>query len=135
METDTSPTVEKPEFKFRWFQYRLRPLFLLTLLVAIGMSYVAVTIRGQRRQKVAATAIQKAEGTVEPEPTWLGRLLRDDSLVNLTAVDLSRKSTTDAGLAHLQGLSQLQGLDLRDTKVTDEGVQKLQQALPNGKIM
>lgn len=33
-----------------------------------------------------------------------------------------------------KGLSQLEELDLKDTKFTDEGVKKLRQALPNCKI-
>ena len=81
METDSSPAVEKPVPKLRWFQYSLRSLFLLTLLVAIGMSYVAVTMRNQRKQKAAAEAIEKAGGKTQSKPTWLGTLLRDDSLV------------------------------------------------------
>jgi hypothetical protein len=35
---------------------------------------------------------------------------------------------------NLKGLTQLQILDLQRTKVTDAGVAKLQQALPNCKI-
>jgi hypothetical protein len=41
---------------------------------------------------------------------------------------------TDAGLEHLKALRQLQRLDLKETKVTADGVKKLQQALPNCKI-
>ena len=37
----------------------------------------------------------------------------------------------NAGLVHLKGLSQLRGLRLPGTKVTDAGVAKLKQALPN----
>ena len=89
METDSLPTAEKKQPKLRWYQYSLRSLFLLTLLVAIGMSWLAVTMRNQRKQKAAAEAIEKAGGTVKSEPTWLGKLLRDDSLVSVTAVVLS----------------------------------------------
>ena len=74
MEIEALPTAEPP--KLRWFQYRLRSLFLLTLLVAIGMSWVAVTMRKQRKQKAAAEEIEKLGGTVDSEPTWLGKLLR-----------------------------------------------------------
>lgn len=59
METAPSPTTEKPP-KLRWYQWRLRSMFILTLLVAIGMSYVAVEMRGQRKQHQAAEAITKA---------------------------------------------------------------------------
>ena len=52
----------------------------------------------------------------------------------LWGLDLFDAQVTDAGLVHLKGLTQLQELYLVDTKVTDEGVKKLQQALPNCKI-
>jgi hypothetical protein len=158
MKTDSLPTTEQKPPKLRWCQWRLRSLFLLTLLVGIGMGWLTVTIQGQRRQDVVAQAIWKAGGIVKSEPTWLGKLLRDDSLVNVTAVALIGEPTTDdglenlqglsqlqdlwldstqvtdVGLMHLQGLSQLRKLTLSRTKVTDEGVNKLQQALPNCKI-
>ncbi|NLE37776.1 MAG: hypothetical protein GX621_07105 [Pirellulaceae bacterium] len=41
---------------------------------------------------------------------------------------------TDAGLEHLKGLTRLETLDLRDTPVTDEGVRRLQHALPDCRI-
>ena len=42
---------------------------------------------------------------------------------------------TDAGLEHLKGLMNLKKLDLRATNVSDEGVEKLKQALRNCKIL
>ena len=134
METDSLPTAEKKQPKLRWFQYRLRSLFLLTTLVAIGMSWLTVTMQNQRKQKAAAKAIEKVGGIVKLERTWLGKLLRDDSLVRVTDVFLSGTPDTNAALVHLQGLSQLQWLDLTGTKVTDQGVKKLQQALPKCNI-
>ncbi len=47
---------------------------------------------------------------------------------------LNETSITDAGLAHLSGLTNLRGLDLRGTRVTEEGVAQLQRALPNCRI-
>jgi hypothetical protein len=69
-------------------------------------------------------------------------------LKGLTDVRLLRLNTniTDAGLEHLKGMTNLQLLDLRgsntqyvevkfhSSSITDEGVKKLQQALPNCKI-
>jgi hypothetical protein len=139
----------------RRFQYRLRSLMLLAVAVAVACSWLAVEMKQERRQKAAADAIGRLGGKVKSELTWLGNLLRDDSLVSVTNVVLSGTPTTDAELVHLEGLSQLQVLSLDNTKVSDtglvhfqglsqlrllsvdntkvtnEGVRKLQQALPN----
>ena len=56
-------------------------------------------------------------------------------LRQLRHLDLNWTMITDAGLEHLSGLSQLQVLDLTATQVTDTGIKKLQQALPNCKII
>ena len=47
---------------------------------------------------------------------------------------LTGNRITDAGLEHLRTLAQLGVLDLGYARVTDEGVQKLQQALPKCEI-
>jgi len=145
--TVSKPQPAAPYPKLRWYQFRLRSLFILTLLVAIGMSYVTVTMRDCRKQKAAAEAIERTGGWVESEPTWLGRLLRDDSLLRVTKItrfswergtddvwvhlqglsqlqelSLGNANITDAGMIYLRGLSQLQTLRLDDTKVTDAGL-------------
>jgi hypothetical protein len=40
METDSLPAAETKPPKLRWYQWRLRSLFLLTLLVAVDMSWL-----------------------------------------------------------------------------------------------
>jgi hypothetical protein len=59
--------------------------------------------------------------------------LRD--LPALANLDLGSLNVTDTGLECLKGLTQLKVLDLLNTKVTDKGVKRLQQALPNCRIM
>jgi hypothetical protein len=125
MEIDSSRTAEKQPPKLRWHQYRLRSLFVLTTLVAVACSWLTVTMQNERKQKAAAEAIEEAGGTVVSEPTWLAKLLRDDSLVSVTGVDLFGQSTTDTVLVHLQGLGELQWLSLQYTKVTDAGLAHL----------
>lgn len=147
METSlyTNPT-QPAKPKLRWFKFRLRSLFILAALVAIVCSWLAVTIQNQRKQKALADAIEKLGGIVSSEPTWLGKLFRNNSLVRVTSVTLvglsvcddefmhlqglnhvlglwlSDTNITDAGLVHLQGMSQLQVLGLRNTQVTDAGL-------------
>ncbi len=55
-------------------------------------------------------------------------------LVNLTYLNLYGAAVTDAGLAQLTGLKNLRNLYVWQTKVTDEGIQKLKQALPGVNI-
>ncbi len=49
-------------------------------------------------------------------------------------MSVDERQVKDAGLEHLKGLMQLKKLVLHDTKVTDKGVKRLQEALPNCKI-
>jgi hypothetical protein len=44
---------------------------------------------------------------------------------------LGETRVTDAGLEHLKGLIGLEFLHLRNTNVTQEGVEELKKALPN----
>jgi Leucine-rich repeat (LRR) protein len=55
-------------------------------------------------------------------------------LSNLQKLYLRSTKITDAGLVHLKGLTKLQTLVLSETKVTEAGVAELQKALPNCKI-
>jgi hypothetical protein len=132
MQPIPSPTAAQKPQKLRWFQWRLRSLFVLTLLVAIGMSWLTVTIQCQRKQKAAAEIITNGGGTVSSRPTWLGKLLRDDSLIAVTVVNLSgvefvggKPPTTDDVMPYLEGLDQLQELLLDETQVTDAGLAHL----------
>jgi hypothetical protein len=64
---------------------------------------------------------------------WFGRL---ENLVAAMDAHCSDSPTkvTDVGLKHLTGLTNLRSLSLINTKVTDEGVEKLQKALLNCRI-
>jgi hypothetical protein len=48
----------------------------------------------------------------------------------LKELRLAGTRITDAGLAHLRGLKQLEQLDASGTQVTPEGLKKLRAALP-----
>jgi len=55
-------------------------------------------------------------------------------LKQLQRLSLAGSSLGDAGIKHLEGLTNLQWIDLRNTKVTASGVAALQKALPQCKI-
>ena len=58
--------------------------------------------------------------------------LRDKAA--LKQLGLIRTQISDAGLKHLAGLRQLESLYIAQTQVTDDGVRKLQDALPECRI-
>jgi Leucine-rich repeat (LRR) protein len=122
METGSLPTAEQKPPKLPWYQWRLRSMFILMTLVAVACSWLTVTIRAQKRQYEAAADIKKAGGTVMSEQTWLGKVLRDDTLVNVTDVNFYGKAITDAELEQIKGLSQLRQLNLSCSKITDAGL-------------
>jgi hypothetical protein len=58
----------------------------------------------------------------------------DETLPRVDLLVLSSDQVTDASLTHLEQLKHLKWLKLCDTKVTKEGLKKLQKALPNCSI-
>jgi hypothetical protein len=52
----------------------------------------------------------------------------------LRSLNLRDTQITDEGLQHIKALKRLEWLDVRGTQITDDGLQKLQAALPNCEI-
>ena len=132
----------RPGFRLR-FQFSIRSLLLLTVVVAVACSWLAAEMERARKQRETVEEIEKAGGTVsydyqlDPYGDWDTRcqatgtsrgcekLLGDDLFVNVTEVSFAKSAISDAGLEHLKGLTQLQRLDLRGTKVSDAGLEHL----------
>ncbi len=137
-----------PEHKLRWYQYKLSSLFILTTLVALPCSWYATQMDNAAKRRKAIAEIIELGGRVKyydatipytnGEPprwySWLRKLQGDEHLGNAVYVDLEGRPITDAGLEHLKGLTNLELLVLGDTQVTDEGIKKLREALPNCNI-
>lgn len=145
-------TTRKPR---RWFQFRLRTLLVLMLLVCIGMGWLGVKMQKVRKQRAAIEAIERLGGSVHwsstdvPEESagqvWLRKLLGDDffaypedveinndaameyptELTHVTILQVFGSDITDAGLNHLQCLPQLEELWFADTRVTGNGLRHL----------
>jgi Leucine-rich repeat (LRR) protein len=118
--------------KRRWLQISLRAVLVLVTLLCVGLS---LWVGPAERQRRAVAAIDKFGGSVrygelaagERFPvTFLRRWLSPDYFDEVEEVDLTGTQVTDAGLAHLQGLTGLQGLWLINTQVTDAGLAHLQ---------
>ena len=88
----------------------------------------------QISERVAVAKIESMGGMVQYHSTRASTSARLTRWVPHPFRKVREVVSTDAGLEHLKGLSNLQELYLGKTQVTDEGIKKLQQALPNCEI-
>jgi hypothetical protein len=88
---------------------------------------------------VAVEAIEGLGGLVLYDYHYTERrqpaLLGGDFFCDVWMADLGHTQIGDDGLKHLSGLTELKSLSLNGTQVTDQGIKKLQQALPNCNIV
>ena len=127
-------------FRLR-FQFSIRTLLALPLVVAVLCGWLATEMKQARKQREAAEELRKAGGDVlysyqldpsgtqtpsaiPPEPSWLRALLGDDFFANVPCAAFDELSG-DAGLEHLRPFTHLQVLYLNNTKVTDAGLENL----------
>ncbi len=122
------------------FQFGIRALLVLTLVVAILCSWLATEMKQARKQQTAAQAVVDARGNVmydyqrdrydttsrPPTAVWLRALLGDDFFVSVAAVDFSSVGVSDDELACIKGLNRLPKLVLTGTEVGDAGLQHLE---------
>ena len=148
------PQPAVPKQKLRWYQYRLRSLLVFVLFVSIalsGISWLRVKMQKAKRQRNAVETVYFLRGTVvydfeldgagnvvpgavPPGLPSLRKLLGNDFFADVVRVSFNGSKVGDGELEDLKCLKRLQVMDLTGTNVTDEGVKKLQQELPNCKI-
>ena len=121
------------------FQFTIRSLLGLTVVVALPCSWLAIERERARKQKVAVDTVYSCHGSVDwdpqpvswgpspSEPAWLRILLGDEFFRFESCVRFNYNSDTDAGLVSLRDLSQLQELCLTETKITDAGMEHLKE--------
>jgi hypothetical protein len=129
-----------PKRRLRWYQYSLRSLFVLTVLVAIGGSWFAWKKQQVERERVAAKVFKELGGSVDynwgyfakarpntqpPGPAWLRGWLGDDFFAHVVFLNLHSCPVADADLEHLRDLPRLEIVYLDYTKVTDAGLENL----------
>ena len=109
----------------------------MVLMLVLG--WLGMKVKQARNQREAANAIEKLGGSVGWPPSggmvrtavaWVGKLFGEDLPGDVTSVVLRGTQVSDAGLAHLRGLTQLWHLDLNKTQVTDAGAGSAQRRVP-----
>lgn len=146
MTTEPTPT------RRRWFQFRSRTLFVVTIVVSLGSAW-AIKVRriAERRDAFISAGLMFSVREDSYQPLWhlilFGMDVRfaariwgdstttDDGLVHLRELThlhslyLSGDQVTDSGLSHLKGLTQLEILSLGGTQLTDDGVANLKRLI------
>jgi hypothetical protein len=124
---------------FRWrFQFSIRSLLVLAVVVAVPCSWFAVEIKKAERQRAAKAAFQRFPGYVMhdyeraavqpawPAPPWLCRSLGDDFFAPIEFVCLGcDKRFTDADMEYLDSLPGLRMLRLGGANISDVGLRHL----------
>ena len=101
--------------------------------VALVSNPVEITILpGKPQPKLAE--VHPDERDAAAALRQFGAILAADAQGRIRSVRLSRTGVTDAGLGHLTGLKKLRALMIENAHVTDEGIEGLEQALPETKF-
>ncbi len=135
-------TDQPPKPRRRWFQFSMRSLLIVVTLVAGLLVAWRVYVEPYRRQRETMALITGLGGFYEAMPggpSWLRGLFGDENFQNIIEISLSadydtiwpEKEVSEADLSHLEGLTNLRRLYLSPSQVSDAGVEKLQEALPN----
>ncbi|MGA2254799.1 MAG: hypothetical protein ABSG53_09070 [Thermoguttaceae bacterium] len=116
----------------RRFQFRIRSLLVLAVVVAVPCSWLTMEMRDAKRERVAATAIQEfaeyrtVEWSEPSEPAWLRTLLGDDLFRHVERVTVfdtrSGLRITNTGLEQLESLKQLRSFQFCSIQFTDAGL-------------
>jgi Leucine-rich repeat (LRR) protein len=131
----TQPEPATPKPKRRWYQYSLRTLLLLVLVVSIGMSWLAVRRQRAKRHREAVETIVKGGGSVAydwqvaqnvpkpkpPGPAWLRNLLGDDFFADVVFAIIQ----TDSEMEYVTTFARLEDLYLSGDRITDAALENL----------
>jgi hypothetical protein len=141
---------DPPKRKRRWFQFSLRSLLILVMLVSIVCSWGTVRLRRALKRNAAVQTIKEFGGRVfydyqfdrerqlqsgaeAREPNWERRLLGEPAVENVYGVWFMAGNggptrVTDADLERIAVLTEVRSLVLhRCSQVTDAGVAYLAQ--------
>jgi len=116
----------------RKFQFTLRSVFLLTTLACLGPgSYIAWERERCRQGSEVLARIEEVLGQQNPaqqRPAWLQALIGSHRYRHLRLIFSRRATTTDADLACLEGMPNLDTLLLDGTQVTGVWLDSLSRA-------
>ena len=120
----------------RRFQYGIRSLLLLTVIIAILCSWFTVKMEQARRQREAVAAIGQIGGQVIYDspvqrrihnrpiglstPKWLRNIMGQDFFDDVQEVDFNYSQVSDTVLVNVEGLQKMKWISLYNNQVTDK---------------
>ena len=120
--------------KRRWYQFRLRTLFIAILVLSLPLSWFAVRMEKARRQRVAVEEIERLGGDVRYEfledlttPKWQRRFLGQDFFGKVNSVFIVSSGFDDDKATCLTGLPDLELLTLDLTQISDHGLRYIEE--------
>ena len=140
---------------FRWrFQFKIRSLLLMAVVVAIPCSWVKAEFRAAKTQQEAAEEIERAYGTAyydyqfdssgdsiwipapptSPGPPWLCKLLGEHLFANVVRVDFCHGELGYAGLERFKLVPFFGSGRLQHTAVSDTVLEHLKR-LPRLQVL
>lgn len=112
------------------FKFSVRTLLCLTLVAAGAATWFRMAyVDAYRQQAEVLQQLDVAEGAVltkDRQPKWLWSQFGEQIAQKGTTLELSRTDVGDMELADIGQLTELGGLYLDETKVTDAGLQHLE---------
>jgi len=144
-EPAADPPAATAEPKPARFQFTLKTLLLVVLLVSLPLSWLAFVRARVQRQRELLAPIQR----LDPTPYWGAGYINslsfagdpspaDDDLSHVVVFARLRflflhdcTAVTDAGLVHICKLKHLEYLNIKGTQITPQGIEKLKTALPD----
>ena len=138
-----------PKHRRRWYQYSLRSLLMLMLVVGLASGWLGMRMQQARRQDAIVEAIRKAGGNVYFDATvadgcqlvkspdaeefraWSSNRLGVDIFATANYVELSNQLERETLLAVLDELQQVRHLVLYDTQLSNAELEHLARLHPN----
>ena len=129
--TPPTATASSPRRR-RGFQFSLRTLFIVTLACSIPLAWLAAERRKNDKALADMKALEELGVSIDfasskpPRSKWRQMVFGDESHLDVVReASFDNPPITDAGLKHLNGLTNLERLWMNRTQVTDAGLENL----------
>jgi hypothetical protein len=126
----------------RRFQFGIRTLLALVVVVALPCSWLAIEVKGAKAQAAAVAAIKAAGGSATYDfetdesngllrnseakwPSWVRNILENDLCSSVDGVGLCRTRVTGKWLENLSDLREIRALNLAGTQISDADLEGL----------